>query len=172
MSDYLTPTVVAICHRIRDKKDYDAAAILADALEDDGYRDQDILQTLRDHHRFSSLKNRPIWIMRAVCKVLGGEYARAVEWLDNFIYLANREANIDRKGLEGNELTYERLIETLIDNIPLDDDGYQLGEPFSWDHIHEPVSENDMKDVWRHYQIVMNDERAEGRKDSVFVCGC
>ena len=72
-----TSTVVGICKRIRETADYSALPILADAFQDAGCDDDEVLGQLRSELTMSAAQ-------RVVCLVHGGEPAEAVEWIADF----------------------------------------------------------------------------------------
>jgi hypothetical protein len=71
-----TSAVVAICRRIRETGDYSALPILADALQDAGCEEDEVLGPLRSELKLTAAQ-------RLVCLVHGGEPAAAVQWLED-----------------------------------------------------------------------------------------
>ncbi len=65
---WLTDTVVAIAKDIKETKDYSAAPILADALQDAGCNDENVLVALRnpDKIRYFSVSLPPRWMKKYV----------------------------------------------------------------------------------------------------------
>jgi hypothetical protein len=99
-AEWRTPTVVSLCLAMRESRDYRATPILADALEDIGCDEPDLLSLLRSE--------RPTWeAERLVALVYSDETAEAVHWLEAF---ANE---LGEGGFPGGlpAMTYERLLQ-------------------------------------------------------------
>lgn len=110
----------AICLTMRETGDYSAAPILADALEEGGFRDYDVLRELR--------AGPPRWRSeRLVATLLGGAHAAAVTTLDE---LAERLGPGDYPGGHG-LMTYEKLVEAARSYVETGDDGLGDGS-MSW----------------------------------------
>ncbi len=75
-----TSTVVSLCEAMREARDYSAAPILADALQDAGYDDAAVLLALRENAS-------PVITERAVALVYSEESKQAVTALDAFAAL-------------------------------------------------------------------------------------
>jgi hypothetical protein len=73
-----TTTVLALCRRMLDTREFDALPILGDALEDAGCDDGDLLALCR------SPDLKPLSAERTVNLVYSDETAAAVHWLERF----------------------------------------------------------------------------------------
>jgi hypothetical protein len=119
--NWLTSTVFALCNDMRRKNDYASMPLLADALEDAGCTDAELLANCR------STKDT-IGSQRTVCLLLGGEYAKAVQWLDEFCehfrdyqwpdeFLADFDPDTEEEHRIYTEpqLTYSELVSTVVE---------------------------------------------------------
>lgn len=73
-----TPTVRALCRRMLDARTFGALPILADALEEAGCEDAELLAQCR------SPELKPVLAERAVNLAYSDETAAAVRWLEKF----------------------------------------------------------------------------------------
>jgi hypothetical protein len=73
-----TPVVVALCRRMLDAREFDALPILADALQDAGCTDAELLTRCQDPDL------EPVLAQRLVNLVYSEETAAAVRWLEQF----------------------------------------------------------------------------------------
>jgi hypothetical protein len=73
-----TSTVRALCRRMLDTREFDALPILADALEEAGCDDGELLALCR------MADPKPVLAERAVNLVYSDETAAAVRWLERF----------------------------------------------------------------------------------------
>jgi|GEM_PF-5240888 len=74
-----TTTVVALCRRMLDTRQFDTMPILADALQDAGCTDQSLLAQCQD------AKLESVQVERLVNLVYSDETAAAVRWLEQFV---------------------------------------------------------------------------------------
>ena len=70
-------TVIDLCRIMHDEKDYYRLPILGDALMDAGCDDEALIAACQNEKNLA-------YAQRIVALVLGGELARAVEWLEEF----------------------------------------------------------------------------------------
>lgn len=82
LSEWLTPTVLAIARRAYDERDFAALPILADALEEAGCESEDILRHLRGQER-CWLCERTGGTLNDLCSICGEEIglSRATGWM-------------------------------------------------------------------------------------------
>jgi hypothetical protein len=105
-----TTTVLALCRRMLDTRQFDAMPILADALQDAGCTDTELLARCQD----PELKS--IQAERLVNLVYSDETAAAVRWLEQFVrdinYRNYKDEN-DEVGTESDDdpHNYEYVIE-------------------------------------------------------------
>src|SRR5262249_30210686 len=74
-----TPTVVALCRRMLDTREFDALPILADALQDAGCTDAELLKQCQ------APGPKPVQAERLVNLIYSDETAAAVRWLEQFV---------------------------------------------------------------------------------------
>lgn len=146
-----TSTVIGICRRIRETGDYSALPILADALQDAGCDDAEVLGQLR-----SELS--PTAAQRLVCLILGGEPAAAVRWLEDIATKFLRDyPNED-------PCSYEELV-AAADQCVTTGDSYHLP---SGDYS-IAYDERLAKQFWDHYETVTG-TTVDGSRRVVFRC--
>ena len=106
-----TAAVCALCRQMLDSRSYEALPILADALQEAGCTDSELLAQCRD----PNLKS--IQADRLVSLVYSDETAAAVRWMEEFVrninYRDYKDAE-DRVGTKSdtNPHTYERIMMT------------------------------------------------------------
>jgi len=145
-----TPTVLSMCQQIREKRDHYALPILADALEDAGYADADILAKLRETPHNAGRANEAA---RLACLIEGGERAEAVEWLDNLA------AELD--------ITYNALMEAADAWVLHGDYTTQYGSEWWRDTLDCSRAPH----FWQRYEIVTG-RKPESETDTFFSCSC
>jgi hypothetical protein len=143
-SDYWrTPSVVGICAKIREDQDYSLLPVLADALEDSGYPDGEVLVQMRISNTYGY--NERSLLPRLVSLVESDEGAKAIEWLDD---CANKYAR--------NWLEYEEY-------------ATQIGS----EHWRDTFSSSLREQFWKCYEIVYGVTLPEDKKQySFFSCSC
>lgn len=151
--DWRTDTVVGLCHAVRQTQDFSALPILADALQDAGCEDGDLLRELRG-------PTPPYFrSARLVALVLSDATAESLRWL---------EAVADEfpESLYGDTIDYDSLMAAAKDHI---ETGEYLTEHGSqgW----QDVLYGREKEFWRHYQAVTG-ARVPNDKASFFSCSC
>ena len=158
MSDYLTPTVQGIIQHIRQGQDYSPLPILADALQDADYPDEDTLKKLRE--------DAPdvIEAQLVLCKLLGGEYQDSVAWMVRFAAELG-----DSHGYEGERnqpMNYRVLMEAAHDHFTSGDYLIQWGH----DNWRDTFYGNQEK-FWGHYEIITG-RVIEDKEVSFISCSC
>lgn len=149
-----TSTVVSLCKAMRAEKNYEGLPILADALEEAGYPDASTLAKCR------GAKTRGREPERIVCRVLGGELAEAVQWIEDTA--------------DGCDVSYTRMMdlaERMMDVENRDPYGeyIHMGDNESyknyfWGHEEE---------FWKHYEAITgNKPGKEAKENSFFSCSC
>lgn len=159
VTDWRTPTVIALCEAMRETRDYTAAPILADALEDAGCPYAETMASLR-----SSLI--PFWqAERLVGIVYSEEIAKAVEYLDKLA------VDLGEGGYPGYlpGFTYETLMNHLRRSaegeIPPDWSGSMNWSNFTMDIEDE---------IWANFKTVtgLDRPRSDDYWDDTWRCAC
>lgn len=145
-----TPTVLSMCQQMRETRDYNALPILADALEDAGYDNADMLGKLRMVSRRNAKANEAA---RLACLIEGGEYAEAAEWLDDLA------AEMD--------VTYNALMEAADDWVLHGNYTTQYGSQW-W---RDTLDSSRAPSFWQRYEIVTG-RKPESETDTFFSCSC
>src|SRR5262249_54659226 len=106
-----TSTVVALCRRMLVTRQFDPLPILADALQDPGCSDNELLTHCQDPDLKSVLAERLVNL------VYSDETAAAVRWLEQFVRDINHRNYKDEDDEVGTESdtdphTYEYIIQT------------------------------------------------------------
>lgn len=146
-----TPTVVALCETMRNSRNFDGLPILADALEDAGFDQIEILHQLR------SLKNSRWRLenqlgLKLVTQLGSDEGQDAVDWIETF---ANNEL----------DQTYSRLMDAADLWIEHEDYTYDNTETYKGaDYTKWPT-------FWRHYETITG-RKPKSEEDTFFTCSC
>lgn len=100
-----TKNVVAICHAMRETEDYSACPVLADALDDAGCDDVELLASLRSFRDACQLQ-------RLVAIVYSSETEEAVRQIEKFAEQLGERAFCEEGDGYGERVpvTYERLM--------------------------------------------------------------
>ncbi len=146
--EHRTSTVLGICHQMRATRDYVAMPILADALQDAGYDENDVLTLLREPARRDYYD---IFKARLVCLILGGDHAVAVDWIDDFA------SELDQ--------TYNRLITAANEWVEQGEYTYDNSETY------KNVDYDKWPTFWDHYEKVMG-LKPSSPGDTFFTCSC
>ena len=157
--EWRTNTVVLLCQSMREAQEYSVTPILADALQDAGCDDVDLLASLRSPLPFWSAE-------RLVALVYSDEAAAAVRWIDQFA------AELGEGGYPGNlpAMTYDRLMTGAYafnsgDEFPFEDGS------MNWSNN----SDEREREFWSAFQKVtgarLNFE-IEHRGTVFFACHC
>jgi hypothetical protein len=151
-----TSTVVGICARIRETGDYSALPILADALQDAGCEDQEVLAQLRS-------EPRPTMAQRLVCQIHGGEPAAAVRAIDGLVSKFTREYSDENYP---DPYSYQDIMEG-CGKFAATGDGSSLPSmdyEFAYDKV---LAEQ----FWANYEIITG-TAVDGSRRVVFSCSC
>jgi hypothetical protein len=150
-----TTTVLALCRRMLDTREFDALPILGDALEDAGCDDGDLLALCR------SPDLKPLSAERAVNLVYSDEAAAAVHWLERF----GRDIGY---GDDPPMYTYEDIVQA--GHQAVSEGGYcwesDAGGEFFWE------SDN-RREFFRNWSLVTGVAVPDEVQDSIgFRCAC
>ncbi len=139
-----TPTVLGVAQSMRAAKDYTAMPVLADALEEGGYADQQVLKKLR------SYRHQDVSGMLLVCHVLGGDLADSAAWLEDFA----DEVQLSWASLKeaAEQYLHRGKVHCLSFDTP--------------DRVY-----TDSKEFWKHYGAVTGAD-VDGREEAFFHCAC
>jgi hypothetical protein len=155
MNSWRTSTVVQLCQAIREGRDYSALPILADALQDAEYPDEQVLEQLRSGPR-------EIDAQRLVALIYSDKTAESVAWIEAF---ASQLGPPERYGeLLAPALTYATLMEAA--NLFVKDGWHtEMGTNETYKDLYEqfPV-------FWTHYEIVTGVTPRSA--SSFFACSC
>lgn len=155
--EWRTATVVALCQSMRESQDFSATPILADALQDVGCDDADMLATLRR----SSLRYSEAAIM--VAEIWDAKGQSSVEWLRSFV---------DRADCPGMLTTFAAATGHHDENDG--GDGYMRSS--RWDeylHFGGIDAHGEIPpEFWDHVQIVSGKPIDQADRASDFSCSC
>ena len=134
-----TSTVVALCESMRQLQDYSALPILADALEESGYDNRAMLDSLRDPIC------SPLWAEHFVARIYSDETEAAVKWIGEYV---------ERLGVGGYpgglpHMTYQMLMEAAGKFASTGDSGFGEGS-MNWSN---ESCDSDHK-FWRMWALV------------------
>lgn len=152
-----TSTVRALCRRMLDTREFDTMPILADALQDAGCTDNDLLTRCQDPEL------KPVLAERLVNLVYSDETAAAVRWLEKFAQ------DIGYEGDEPPTYSYEQVIQ-------IGHDGVSSGHMYFWsddgaDFFRE--SDDNRREFFRNWSLVTGVATPEEDQVSITVsCGC
>ncbi|AWM40670.1 hypothetical protein GobsT_07990 [Gemmata obscuriglobus] len=153
-----TGTVAALCRRMLDTREFDALPILADALQDAGCTDPEILTSCQDGTLSRARAERLVNLMYS------DETAAAVRWLEQFV------RDIDHCDAEGNPAdTYESAVE--IGRTGLDQGHITFvsieGAHFFWQ------SDNNRRAFFRNWSLVTGVAVPDDQQARItFSCTC
>lgn len=160
-----TSDAVALCEAMRQQDDYNLLPILADALQDAGCGDEELLGDLRGLHVISLLMKE-----RLVAIVMSAEGAAAVARIEAVADQLGSPANYDDES-EYQSLTYPTLMGAAIEYLTAVDtsaDGW--GE-----YLHMGTNENykgmSFKEFWQDFQLVTG-KKVKDDDASFFSCSC
>lgn len=158
-----TPTVISLCQSMREAGDYSAMPILADALEEANYDDDDTLGVLRagvtdptEAERFNAL-------------ILSDETARAVANVEHLAAELGPPGYYDDDDRSDGEMSYARLMEAAKEYAT----SVERGEDGKYLHMgtNEEYKDRDLKSFWQAYQLITGRTVADDDA-SFFSCSC
>lgn len=166
--EWRTSVVVALCRRMLDAREFDVLPILADALEDAGCTDGELLARCRG----SGLE--PVQAERVVNLVYSDETAAAVRWLEQFVRNINYRDYKDEHDEVGTESdtdphTYEYAIQVGYNGV---DEGNMFfatdeGADFFRD------SDDNRREFFRNWSLVTGVPVPEEIRERITVrCAC
>lgn len=171
-SEWMTSTVYALCNSMRQRQCYDELPLLADALEDAGCDDAALITRLRSN---------PGYVMAAtdVCRVLGGEYAAAVSWLESFTKEADCPGYEDTVSAAIGINLYENQKEDDIEinGRVYDMSGYYEAGLRDWGEQYLHFGGRDAHgeiptEFWDHVSTVIAKQLPPESRASSFSCSC
>jgi hypothetical protein len=152
-----TTTVLALCRRMLDTREFDALPILADALQDAGCSDDGLLAVCQD----PDLK--PVLAERVVNLVYSDETAAAVRWLERFA------RDIGYEGDDPPTYTYEQVVE-------IGHEGVSSGHMYFWsddgaDFFRD--GDDNRREFFRNWSLVTGVAVPEEAQEKItFSCAC
>ena len=150
-----TTTVLALCRRMLDAREFDALPILADALQDAGCTDEKLLRQCRD------AKLEPVPAERLVNLVYSDETAAAVRWLEKFA----RDVGYDD---DPPMYRYEDIVEA--GRIAVADGGYCWGTDEGAEFFYE---DDNRREFFRNWSLVTGVPVPEEVQQQIgFRCAC
>lgn len=165
--EWRTSTVVALCRRMLDSREFDVLPILADALEDAGCQDSELLATFRDDNLI------PILAERAVNLVYSDETAAAVRWLEQFVRKINYHEKYDDETGEpigdGDPHDYEYVLQ--MGKQGLEEGAMHFASDDGADFFRE--SEANRREFFRNWSLVTGVAVPEEAREGItFSCAC
>jgi hypothetical protein len=174
--EWRTPTVVELCQSMREARDYSALPILADALQDAGCGDDELLKQLRG----GSLER---WqAERLVALIYSAESAAAVRWLEQFVRDINYDEYDDYKyNEETGEETYTNRRQSDADphsySYVIDQGregaggrGMFFGSDAGADYFRE--SEENVREFFRNWSLATGEAMPDDLGDLSVRCAC
>jgi hypothetical protein len=142
-----TRTVTALCESMRQTEDYSACPILADALQDAGCEDEQLLTRLRTGDWTPILE-------RTVAVIYSDRTTAAVAWMDDFAArVGYNYATVIKAGRQFLK-TNERFCEN--DN---------------WDATNAMHDKNIRQDYWKNFGLITGIQTTD-TPGSAFTCPC
>jgi hypothetical protein len=165
-----TSTVCALCRRMLDTREFDALPILADALQDAGCTDNELLTRCQD----SELK--PVLAERLVNLVYSDETAAAVRWLEQFVRDINYHEDYDDdtgepigEGSDTDPHDYEYVVE--MGKQGLEEGEMFFGSDAGADFFRE--GDDNRREFFRNWSLVTGMAVPEEAQESITVrCAC
>ena len=163
-----TSTVLALCRRMLDSREFDAMPILADALEDAGCVDEELLTLCKK----PDLK--PVQAERVVNLVYSEETAAAVRWLEQFVRDINYDDYTDESDAVGTPSdtaphSYEYFIGAGHQGVA--EGSMHFGSDAGADFFHE--SEDNRRAFFRNWSLVTGVAVPEETQNGIsFSCAC
>lgn len=165
MKTWRTTTVVELCQAMRETKDYSAAGILADALEEAGCDDGDMVAMLRLCH----LQLDSIEAERLVALAYSEETAAAVRTIERFAEELGPRAFHEEGDGYGNEkpTDYGRMYR-VAERWTTDPDGWGYTVEHGSDNLRDDWNALGFADFWEAYRVLTG-KAGEGNP---FSCTC
>jgi hypothetical protein len=156
-----TGTVVALCEAMRQSRDYSATPILADALEEASFPDEDVLKQLR-------AVLEPWRAERLVALIYSDKTAEAVKRIEEIAAWLGPGAieEFDEGYGERIPMDYERLLEAAGRWI----DGEEFTTQYGWEEWRDSFPSR-AQEFWHHYEIITG-RKPPNDDDSFFACSC
>jgi hypothetical protein len=158
--EWRTQTVIALCQAMRQERDYSALPILADALQDADYADEEILATMRSGPD-------KIEAQRLVALIYSAETAAAVKRIESIATTLGDGVILELGGeyVEGKDMSYSTLID--VANRWLDSEDSTTGQgSANWTSDFFRVNE-----FWESYEMVTG-RKPDDPMTSPFSCIC
>jgi hypothetical protein len=163
--NWRTSTVVAICEGIRYTDDYAALPILADALQDADYDNEEILTQLRNPNLSRIQADRLVSI------VYSEETADAVKWIDELAETLGHNYGYSSYEDDKNivdEMNYEFIMQAAQNYHENDDVTVQHGDESWRDRFHGKI----VADFWERYELITRVHVKDNDKYGFFGCSC
>jgi hypothetical protein len=154
-SQWRTTTVLALCRRMLDTREFDALPILADALQDAGCTDTELLTRCQD----PDLKR--VTAERVVNLVYSDETAAAVRWLERFA------RDIGYEDEDPPTYSYEQVVE-------IGRQGASSGDMFFWTDAGADFfrdSADNRREFFRNWSLVTGVAVPEEDQENM-TCAC
>lgn len=147
-----TSTVMRLCESMRETNNYDAAPVLADALEEAGFPDHEILEQMRTS--VDRWERKHTVRQKLVAIVYSNESAEAVADIENFAYFLDQ--------------TYSRLMQAAWNWVSSGD--YTRDDTESY----KEATQKQWKKFWDNWELVTGQKARNGKYDrgSFFTCSC
>ncbi len=170
--EWRTSTVVGICERIRQTQDYSALPILADALQDAGCDDEDLLATLR----FPDIP--PILAKKVAAVVYSEESASAVQWMEDHVLRINYytpecyDEDGERVGNTKSDTDPHSFEDVIESGYKMLNGGYCFGSDAGADYFYDG-GDAAKREFYRHWSLITGVEVADGQLKSMrYRCAC
>lgn len=150
-------TVLALCRRMLDTREFDTMPILSDALQDAGCSDDELLGWCQDPDL------TPVLAERIVNLVYSDETAAAVRWLEQFA------RDIGYHGDDPPTYSYEQVVE-------MGHHGVSTGGMYFWTDEGAGFfreSDDNRREFFRNWSLVTGVAVPEAAQESITVsCAC
>ena len=157
-----TQNVLSICKEMKETRKYDALPILADALEEAGYEDKEVLEECRTQSNLS-YQLQEFAHERLICLFTDDEKATAVRWIEKFAHRMGQ--------------SYERLMlaaDTWMDGEKdLEERGEGWNDSWTRDDTesYKGIGIEEWKVFWTHYEKIVEEE-VKNKEATFFTCSC
>jgi hypothetical protein len=142
---------------MRERQDFSNLPILADALEDAGYEDADVLAKCRE--------GQPtILAYRIICRVLQGDYLEALTFIDGVV--AEMHTGSGWYDDSETDMSYDKLMNAADNYLATGEYVTQHGGQ-SWQNS---LYDN-LKQFWDNYEVVTG-RQVEDKSYGFFGCSC
>ena len=155
-----TTTVVALCEAMRQSRDYSAAPILADALQDAEYGDENVLKQLRGCLSHGQAE-------RLVALIYSDKTAEAVKRIEEIAAWLGPGAMLGDGELDtSTPMDYQRLLKAAHNWVDGADGVYQYQ-----DNQWQVSFPSRATEFWESYHIITGRKPSDDTQ-SFFVCSC